>query len=1171
MANEGIELDVYRYSAPTVRVTTLHGRVGPTSLTEMGDGAGSFKISISDPQIVADPTLLDYRNIYKIKINGLLVNAWFNNQKTSTTIGSGEKADELYTISGVGLRGLLDDGIILPYGGLRADSTDNRYFGFSSPRGSWYVTADWHNSFQVADALVKAYYIQTDWPVVAAAAKWIWGTAETTTGAAGDCYFRLEFTTTGTADATIYIGSDNDYQLFLDGQQISTGGSNFNSTAKVSITAFNSGDHVLAAIVTNAAGGAINPGGLRLAITQTPDVGVETLIAYSTTAMQCQAYPTKAPGWNVGQILTTLLSEAHARGVAFTNFVTWDFTETHDSNGTAWPDADQWSFTVGAKLTTAFAKLEELVCTYWIDPDTYVLHCAPQRGVDRSVFGSGVTPSSVPVVFAKGKNLTKAETTGKGLMVNSLAVKLDTGWSQNPAQDAASITKYGVLEDSINTGAAVDIAMAVAAQTVADSATPEEGATYEFIVTDKVPYVDFHEGDWVLAPDAQNLSVRRQVMSISVGENADTGAATYAIEFDTIFQSEEARVAGILSKTGNGGVGGSLANSAGNGSNPITPIVTTPTTPTVYYPKLPVDLAVTSVGSWSADGVTPSSTATVTWDPVTQNTDGSPVVVEGYEVWGHLTSAGADGYAMWASTPTNSATIPQLVPGSWTFRVRVNNQGVFSDWSAEIVATLSAPVTPMYPPTTPILTTDSGNVHVGWDGLLTNGGVTSSPPPQFRYIYAEVAAHGSSTYTQAGPVMQRNGKAITISGLTVGTQYDFKLIAVDGVGIASAASSLASITVLGVDLGDLSSAVTDAISAAAAAAKAAQDSDNLLGDSSFEANNELVWSWDPTSVTNVTTNPRSGLRNLTANSTTSAYEILHAVDAIPCDPGDNFYFRIYVEPEDTSGTDYVAGGIELNVLYGATESSTTTQVAIGASADLDITQYDALTGTWLVPDGVYFFRPSIWMRDTTGDNIYYLDDIRSYKMTDTETLVNGSVTTDIISADAITADKMAADSITADSILAGAVTAGKIDTDAVTADNILAGSITTDKVAAGAITTELLDAGVGGSLDISANSTVTIIAGQIDTAQGTADDAQTNLEALQTYYSFGADGALISTPSSPFTLQLDNDSISMLENGNVVSYWNSGQMFVNSFVGTEVVLGNHKIEAYGTGTVVKAL
>lgn len=155
----------------------------------------------------------------------------------------------------------------------------------------------------------------------------------------------------------------------------------------------------------------------------------------------------------------------------------------------------------------------------------------------------------------------------------------------------------------------------------------------------------------------------------------------------------------------------------------------------------------------------------------------------------------------------------------------------------------------------------------------------------------------------------------------------------------------------------------------------------------------------------------------------------------------------------------------------------------------------------------------------------------------------------------------------------------------VTGPDIEAGSVRAVHIEAGAITANELSPSVGTDLDISANGTVTIIAGAAqdataaadsaqaaaDAALGAADAANEGLASMQTYYAFGADGAVISKPGSPFAVAVRNDRIEMLESGGVVSYWNSGQMVVKQLVGERVILGNHQIEKSTTGTVVRAL
>jgi hypothetical protein len=211
------------------------------------------------------------------------------------------------------------------------------------------------------------------------------------------------------------------------------------------------------------------------------------------------------------------------------------------------------------------------------------------------------------------------------------------------------------------------------------------------------------------------------------------------------------------------------------------------------------------------------------------------------------------------------------------------------------------------------------------------------------------------------------------------------------------------------------------------------------------------------------------------------------------------------------------------------------------------------------------------MTDETATNDYLVDDMSFRMMIPNALIVDGAITADKIGAGEVVAGKLAADSVAAVNIQAEAVTAGKIAAASVTANEIAASTITGDNIAAGTITVTNLQSDVGGQLNIAGNDSVLILVGQIGDVNADLNETNSNFEEMRTYYDFGPDGAIISTPSSPFQLKLSADKIQMLELGNEVSYWNAGTMYVRSFVGEEVILGNHKLEKYGTGTVVRAL
>ncbi len=1265
--SERVELEVYSFEDPTVMMDVLNGRVKPSFLEEIrAGGGGTVSVSISDPKVLANPLLLDYRNTVKIRVYGEVVGRYLMGKKKTKLI-EGDAAAEVYEMAGEGPRVWFKEAQVLPYGGLQLNSPDSRSFNFSSETGDWFVSGDWVTPTVVANyelvppktSVSPWKYAPGEWPD-APTAKWIWSMNSIVSAPAGDNYFRYAFNAPLDAKYSFFLGADDIFTVYVDGQVVASSDADSSSWTKVTRVDFDiiAGDHVLAVRVTNKQGPAaligalfrptvpvaevpkgtvtISVGVLPARVTKTahglplnqkiqfsttgvlptgvsagvdyyvktilnaneftfsltaggtaviataPQSGVHSMFiptipsqaslvsVTGTTGWKVNGYPDPIPGWSPGEILLTLMAEAEARGVLSMGWFTPTFTATHDSYGNEWGRELDWTFDVGDTLEDVIEQMEELACDLWIDPDTLELHMAAERGVDRTIYDfdvDGITVLSAPLVFERGKNLIKAEIDGNGSVTNALYMKTADGWITRT--DATSLAKYGKLEGKLETGASTAVSIAVADFVFKQRAIPEEGASYTVVPSEGYyPFHDFNVGDWVFAPDNRGISVRRRVVSLSLTEDA-AGNPVYTIEFDTIFRDGEDKLLRWLAKAAGGSLGGSSANASPVGSNPIySPVVPAPGVPVLLVPKSPNGLTATSVGFWNATGTEPYAEITLEWNPVTENTDDSLTIPTFYEVWGHLTSATDSAYQRFASVTDNTAIIrPFETLSEWTFKIRaLNSADAVSDWSDEITHVMAEPTIPMDPPSDPLLSSAAGVLIVEWDGLL---GLTA-PPPQFRYVYALVAPTTGGTGVQLGSVLQRGGGTIAIPGLVVGEDYFVTLIAVDGAGIESAASGEQSTTIVGVLPGDLDDEITDAIEAAHEAARVAKESINLLEDPSFELNTEEYWDLAAANVTNVTTDPRTGLRHLRMEATGTPYEAFHYQRALLCDPGDTFLFRIYAFPEVSAGDDSEEGGLELSIMYGADDTTSSTEV-IGSSQDLLAGDYEAVTGSWTAPAGTNYFRPRLMVRDTTADNVYYVDDARLVRMTTTTLLVDGAVIADKIAAESISAVHMQANSIAALSIQAEAITAEKMAADSVTANSIVAGAVTADAISAGAVSTIHLSPSVGGELDITANDSVTIIVGQIEDVTDIANQNSDNFEEMRTYYDFGANGAVISKPGSPFSIALRSDKIEMLENGNVVSYWNSGQLYVTSFIGEKVVLGNHQLEKYSTGTVVRSI
>lgn len=186
-------------------------------------------------------------------------------------------------------------------------------------------------------------------------------------------------------------------------------------------------------------------------------------------------------------------------------------------------------------------------------------------------------------------------------------------------------------------------------------------------------------------------------------------------------------------------------------------------------------------------------------------------------------------------------------------------------------------------------------------------------------------------------------------------------------------------------------------------------------------------------------------------------------------------------------------------------------------------------------------------------------------------IIGRTIIGEAIIAGGITAIEIGAGSIIADNIGADQILGVHIAGDTIEGRHIKGETIEGNRIVAGTLTTNLLAPTVGEELDISANGYVNVIVGRVTENEDTLGVLETSVEDISTHYQFGPDGLLMSSPDSQFALAVRNDRIEMLEENVAVSWWENKEMHVRSFIGEEVILGNHKIEKYGAGTVVRAL
>jgi hypothetical protein len=812
MANQGIEYEIYRYDDYNTLHGILPGRREPKVLDELKSvGGGSFRIAKTDPKLVADPTLKAGRNIVKVKVDGIVRTAFLIGDRDSTTVSESENAGLDYEIAGPGLKQFFDDARVEPYGGIKTLSRDKRVFNFASEAGSWYISGSWTNPVVYTAVSAGIYYKKPDkWPEKATASKWIWGVALTPpapgknygTMPAGDNYFRYTINIVTTGEYAVYTAADDGFELYIDGEHIASADKATNESTSRVTTTLTAGTHVIAYKVNNISN--LGPAALGHALALVNDQ-VETFVGASqASGWKVMAYPSVVPAWSTAEVLLDLIAEAAARGVESMQMLVPNFTVTHDSYGNAWPTdlKMEWSFAVGESLLSVVNKLEEAGVDIWIDPNTYQLNMVPVRGVDRTSFiFTGPEATQVPIEFKLGKHLRAAKTQAKSKIKNNLLLKTTDGFFTS--SDAPSVGIYGRLEATLDTGASKALAANLAGLVFAQRAKEEEGASYDLTMRDYVPYRDFNIGDWVFAPNEAGLKVKRRIMSISTTENT-SGAVVYNIEFDTIFRDNEDRLNRVIAKLGGGGVGGGLANNAGSTPGTGDPIIIPPTTgpEPAYYPLAPDGLEAEVTGTWTPDGVTPTTQVLLSWVEVTQDIDGNLIDPEYYEVqgWRRIDSLD-EAKQSFGTTTINEILLQPFAPNEvWRFQVRaIAPGGTRGDWSDYLEVEMDGPSTPMDSPSAPTLSSSRGVITAVWSGTLGD----FEPPPQFRYVYAELSAAETGPWQRVGNVVFREGRNITIPQFAVGTEVWVRLTAVDGLGLLSAPSAATSHIIDGITGDDI--------------------------------------------------------------------------------------------------------------------------------------------------------------------------------------------------------------------------------------------------------------------------------------------------------------------------------------------------------------------------------
>lgn len=128
----GIAIAVYRRSDPTQLIDYVPRSKRRSWLDELADvGSGSFQVHVDDDTLEAHPDLLDYGNVVRCYLDGVLRFAWIIEDARLTGVSDGEDAGLWWTVSGRGALARLEDAAVYPAGGLAGEAI--RQFAGETP------------------------------------------------------------------------------------------------------------------------------------------------------------------------------------------------------------------------------------------------------------------------------------------------------------------------------------------------------------------------------------------------------------------------------------------------------------------------------------------------------------------------------------------------------------------------------------------------------------------------------------------------------------------------------------------------------------------------------------------------------------------------------------------------------------------------------------------------------------------------------------------------------------------------------------------------------------------------------------------------------------------------------------------------------------------------------
>ena len=712
-----------------------------------------------------------------------------------------------------------------------------------------------------------------------------------------------------------------------------------------------------------------------------------------------------------GMIVHTLLDENRTRGGAAT-VMSAGFNSARDTNGDTWAYKMTLYYDAGIDLYTVIDNLSANgMCDWRTDGRMLKMWNADSTALCRDLSGR------VRIPLASGLLESPEEETIEGLAGNILIRGDNLVFTQ---ENPAAPTPWGKWELYTSQGGVSnkDTAQLLMQTQLASAARVRGQYTRQILTTgiEHLPLVDYRPGDWITAPTV-NHGEKVRVQRVELSNRNDGGVKCALMLNDRLYDAQTRQAKRIQGITGGAVAGGaSGAAPAPEKDHRI--------------PMAPAGLVVQTDAYLDTNGYA-RGLATAHWASVTQATNSTSIEITSYRVEWRPNTAGETWRSAGVTTDT-TLSWGNLDCGT-TIQVRVRAVPTYSDklgdWSAVTLVDVAQDVTPPSVPSTPQLASETGIVTIHWDGNTADGGRMEQD-----FDHVEVGrGTGSNNISMIAATQSGAGDYLDTTLSDGDTRY-YALRAVDHAGNRSQWSTPAQVTCHGA----VSSEDLEQINQTITANKEILD----------QAKKELagVKTDVATAKTDIATN-KNALETANRELSTVKTDIATAKQAADTAQATaDSKSTVYTQPDEPAHDDLTPGDVWRRTSTKAPETYWLGEP--NNSVSVLVTHTDEVEET-LVWNGTRFTPYYL-----------FLDSLA----------VTGSISTDLLAANAVTAEKIKALAITTDKLAANAVNADKIAANSVTADKIKAGSVVADKIAANAVTTEKIAALAVNADKIAANA-----------------------------------------------------------------------------------------------------